>query len=81
LSFHTTDIFSTKAFSNPTVDMSIPSYGAMPLSKTFCLVRIMQIIAMIIIIGVAANLISLINSTGVEAPREFVGALSVVCTA
>lgn len=59
--------------------MSVPSYGAMPLSKMFCLVRIMQVVTMIIIISIAANLVSLINSTGLEAPQEFVGALSVVC--
>lgn len=33
---------------------------------------------MIIIIGIASNLIGLIVSTGVEAPKEFVGTLSVV---
>jgi hypothetical protein len=61
--------------------MPIPSYGAAPLSKMFCLTRILQVVAMIIIIGVASNLISLIVSNGTEAPQEFVGALSVVSTA
>lgn len=58
--------------------MPVPSYGAMPLSKTFCFVRILQVLSMIIIIGISANFISMIVSTGVEAPKEFVGTLSVV---
>lgn len=58
--------------------MPVPSYGAMPLSKTFLLVRIMQVLAMIIIIGITSNFVSLIVSTGVEPPKEFVGTLSVV---
>ncbi|KAF2748495.1 hypothetical protein M011DRAFT_400356 [Sporormia fimetaria CBS 119925] len=61
--------------------MPVPSYGAMPLSKMFCLVRIMQVTAMLIIIGVTANFISIIVSTGVEAPKEIVGTLSVTCIA
>lgn len=61
--------------------MPVPSYGAMPLSKTFCLVRILQVLSMIIIIGITANFVSLIVSTGVEAPKEFVGTLSVTCIA
>jgi hypothetical protein len=58
--------------------MPVPSYGAMPLSKMFCLVRIIQVVAMIIIIGITSSFVSLIVSTGVEAPQEFVGTLSVV---
>jgi hypothetical protein len=53
----------------------------MPLSKTFLLVRIMQVLAMIIIIGITSNFVSLIVSTGMEPPKEFVGALSVTCIA
>lgn len=58
--------------------MPVPSYGAMPLSKMFCLVRILQVVAMVIIVGITANFVSLIVSTGVEAPKEIVGTLSVV---
>lgn len=58
--------------------MPVPSYGAMPLSKTFLLVRIMQVISMIVIIGITSNFISNIVATGIEAPKEFVGTLSVV---
>lgn len=61
--------------------MPVPSYGAMPLSKTFLLVRIMQVLAMIIIIGITSNFVSLIVSTGVEPPKEFVGTLSIACIA
>jgi hypothetical protein len=61
--------------------MPVPSYGAMPLSKMFCMTRILQVVSMIVIIGISANFISLIVSTGIEAPQEFVGALSIACIA
>ncbi|KAF2263077.1 hypothetical protein CC78DRAFT_292308 [Lojkania enalia] len=61
--------------------MPVPSYGAMPLSKTFLLVRVLQVISMLIIIGLTSNFVSLIVSTGVEPPKEFVGTLSVACIA
>ncbi|KAF1955103.1 hypothetical protein CC80DRAFT_112492 [Byssothecium circinans] len=61
--------------------MPIPSYGAGPISKLFLLVRIMQVISMIIIIGITANFIGNIVSTGIEPPKEFVGTISVTCIA
>lgn len=61
--------------------MPVPSYGAAPLSNTFLLVRVLQTISLIIIIGITSNFVSLIVSTGVEAPQEFVGTLSVTCIA
>ncbi|KAF2815972.1 uncharacterized protein BDZ99DRAFT_484743 [Mytilinidion resinicola] len=61
--------------------MPIPSYGAAPLSKTFLLVRVLQVISMIIIVGITANFVSLIVSSGIEPPKEFVGTLSVTCIA
>ncbi|KAF2792827.1 hypothetical protein K505DRAFT_408416 [Melanomma pulvis-pyrius CBS 109.77] len=61
--------------------MPVPSYGAMPISKTFLLVRVLQVISMVIIIGITSNFVSLIVSSGVEAPKEFVGTLSVTCIA
>ncbi|KAF2018012.1 hypothetical protein BU24DRAFT_421038 [Aaosphaeria arxii CBS 175.79] len=60
---------------------SIPSYGAAPLSKLFCLTRVLQVVAMIVIIGITSNFVDLIVSTGVEPPKEFVGTLSVTCIA
>ncbi|KAF2124554.1 hypothetical protein P153DRAFT_379621 [Dothidotthia symphoricarpi CBS 119687] len=60
---------------------SVPSYGAMPLSKMFLLVRILQAIAMIVVIGIASNFINMILIMGVEPPKEFVGTLSVTCIA
>lgn len=60
--------------------MPIPTYGAAPLSKMFALVRILQVVAMIVIIGITSNFVSMIVSTGIEPPKEFVGTLSVVCT-
>ncbi|KAF2491953.1 hypothetical protein BU16DRAFT_467746 [Lophium mytilinum] len=61
--------------------MPVPSYGAAPLSKTFLLVRILQVVAMISIVGMTANFVSLIVSSGIEPPKEFVGTLSVTCIA
>ncbi|KAF2737641.1 hypothetical protein EJ04DRAFT_510088 [Polyplosphaeria fusca] len=61
--------------------MPVPSYGAMPLAKTFLLVRIMQVVAMLIIIGITSNFVSLIVTTGVEPPKEVVGTLSIACIA
>jgi len=51
----------------------------MPISKLFLLVRLMQTVAMIIAIGITASFIGNIVSTGIEAPKEFVGTISVVC--
>ena len=59
--------------------MPVPSYGAMPLSKTFLLVRIMQVISMVVIIGITSNFIGNIVNLGVEPPKEFVGTISIVC--
>ena len=60
--------------------MPVPTYGAAPISNTFLLVRVLQIISMMIVIGIASNFVSLIVNSGVEAPQEFVGTLSVVST-
>ncbi|KAJ4319221.1 hypothetical protein N0V94_004010 [Neodidymelliopsis sp. IMI 364377] len=61
--------------------MPVPSYGAMPLSKMFLLVRILQALAMVIVIGICSNFVQMIVVTGVEPPQEFVGTLSVACIA
>lgn len=61
--------------------MQIPEYGAAPLSKLFCLVRLLQVVAMLVVISVTSNFVSLIVSTGVEPPQEIVGTLSVTCIA
>ncbi|KAF1364322.1 hypothetical protein EJ07DRAFT_99051 [Lizonia empirigonia] len=61
--------------------MPVPSYGAMPLSKMFLLVRVLQALAMVIVIGICANFVQMIVVTGVEPPKEFVGTLSVTCIA
>jgi hypothetical protein len=59
--------------------MPVPSYGAAPISKVFLLVRVLQTLSMIIVIGITSNFVGLIVESGVEAPKEFVGTLSVVC--
>ncbi|CAO2649874.1 Nn.00g011660.m01.CDS01 [Neocucurbitaria sp. VM-36] len=61
--------------------MPVPSYNAMPLSKMFLLVRVLQAICMIIVIGITSNFVQMIVTTGVEPPKEFVGTLSVTCIA
>ncbi|CBX91421.1 hypothetical protein IAQ61_010775 [Plenodomus lingam] len=61
--------------------MPVPSYNAMPLSKMFLGVRILQAICMIIVIGICSNFVQMIVTTGIEPPKEFVGTLSVACIA
>ncbi|KAJ4985629.1 hypothetical protein SVAN01_08904 [Stagonosporopsis vannaccii] len=61
--------------------MPVPSYGAMPLSKMFLLVRILQALCMVVVIGVCSNFVQMIVVTGAEPPKEFVGTLSVTCIA
>jgi hypothetical protein len=58
--------------------MPVPSYGAMPLSKMFLGVRVLQALCMVIAIGITSNFVQMIVTTGVEPPKEFVGTLSVV---
>lgn len=50
----------------------------MPLSKMFLLVRILQALCMVVVIGVCSNFVQMIVVTGAEPPKEFVGTLSVV---
>ncbi|KAF1816611.1 hypothetical protein P152DRAFT_454849 [Eremomyces bilateralis CBS 781.70] len=61
--------------------MPIPSYGAAPLSTTFLLVRGLQVIAMIGIVGMTANFVSEMVAYGREPSKEVVGTLSVTCIA
>ncbi|KAF2458417.1 hypothetical protein BDY21DRAFT_363302 [Lineolata rhizophorae] len=61
--------------------MPIPSYGAAPLSATFLLVRVMQVVSMIAIVGMTANFVNQIVTSAIEPPKEFVGTLSVTCIA
>lgn len=61
--------------------MPIPSYGALPLAKTFILLRSLSLIAMITIVGLTANFVSLIISQDVSPPREIVGTLTITCLA
>jgi len=58
--------------------MQIPSYGAAPLSATFLLVRAMQVVAMITVIGITANFINSMVSVNLEPPQEIVGTIAVV---
>ena len=50
----------------------------MPLSNMFVVVRGLQAICMVIVIGICSNFVQMIVTTGVEPPKEFVGTLSVV---
>lgn len=59
--------------------MPVPSYNAMPLSKMFLGVRVLQAICMLVVIGICSNFVQMIVTTGVEPPKEFVGTLTVVC--
>ncbi len=61
--------------------MPIPSYGATPLSATFLVVRLLELISMLCIVGMTAHFVDKVVSTGAEPPKEVVGALSVVSVA
>jgi len=61
--------------------MPIPDYGALPLAKTFLMVRGLSLVSMVGIVGMTANFVSEIVSTGVSPPREIVGTLSVTSIA
>ena len=57
--------------------MAGPDYGA--LGATFKIVRILQAVCMIAVIGMTANFVSEIVSSNQTAPQVLVGTLSVVC--
>lgn len=57
--------------------MAGPDYGA--LGATFKIVRILQTVCMISVIGLAANFVSEIVSSNQTAPQVLIGTLSVVC--
>lgn len=59
--------------------MPVPSYGALPLSKTFLYVRALSLVSMVGIVGICANFVSEIVASGVSPPKEIIGTLSVVC--
>jgi hypothetical protein len=46
----------------------------------FLLVRILQALCMVIVIGICSNFVQMIVVTGAETPKEFVGTLATVCT-
>lgn len=54
-----------------------PNHGAV--GATFLCARAMQIISLLCAIGLTSNFVSEIVSSNLEAPRELVGTLSVVC--
>ena len=58
--------------------MPVPSYGALPLAKFFLFVRALQLISFIAIVGITANFVSEIVSTGGTVAKEIVGTLTVV---
>lgn len=58
--------------------MAVPSYGAPPLAKTFVLIRLLQLICFIIIVGITANFVAQIVGSGMTVVREIIGTLSVV---
>lgn len=57
--------------------MAGPSYGA--LGATFKVVRILQIICMIAVIGMTANFIAQMVNNNNSPPEVLVGTISVVC--
>jgi hypothetical protein len=61
--------------------MPIPAYGAAPLSATFLAVRVMQIISMIVILGLASNFVNEMVMANFGPSREIVGTLSITSIA
>jgi len=59
--------------------MPIPSYGAPPLSATFLVVRVMQVISLIVILGLTANFINEMVMANLVPDKDTVGTISVVC--
>lgn len=59
--------------------MQVPDYGAAPISATFLVVRLLQLICMVCLIGMTANFVSEIVTSNVQPAKEMVGALVVVC--
>jgi len=59
--------------------MAVPNYGAAPLSKTFLILRAFQLVCFIGIVGMTANFVAEIVSSGATAPSEIVGTLIIVC--
>jgi len=61
--------------------MPIPSYGAAPLSATFLMVRVAQLISMIIILGLTGNFVNEMVMAGLQPSKEIVGTLSITAIA
>jgi hypothetical protein len=59
--------------------MAIPSYGAAPLSATFLIVRVLQFISMVVILGLTGNFVNEMVMGDHEPSKEIVGTLSIVC--
>jgi len=57
--------------------MPIPSYGAPPLSATFLCVRVMQVIGLIIMLGLAGNAINQMAMQNFNPSQEIVGTISI----
>ncbi|KAF2418932.1 hypothetical protein EJ08DRAFT_599196 [Tothia fuscella] len=57
--------------------MQIPSYGAAPISATFLIARVLQLVFLVIIIGMASNFVNSMVMANHEPSREIVGALAI----
>ena len=58
--------------------MPIPTYGAAPLSTTFLCVRVMQVVSLIIMLGLAGNAVNQMAMQNFDPSREIVGTISIV---
>jgi hypothetical protein len=61
---------------SPAINMGAPQYGA--LGATFTVVRGLQVISLISIIGMTANFIAMMVSVNTAPPNVLIGTLSVV---
>jgi hypothetical protein len=58
--------------------MQIPSYGAAPISATFLIARVLQLVFLIIILGMTANFVNGMVMANHDPSKEIVGALVIV---
>ena len=61
--------------------MAIPTYGAAPLAKTFLVIRGLQFLCFIVIVGITANFIAELVSDYYAVPREIIGTLAITSLA
>lgn len=58
--------------------MPIPTYGAAPLAKTFLIVRVLSLVALLTMVGITEDFVRQIVNANIDPPKEIIGTLTVV---